>query len=301
MEHHFELRQSIHDPILHGTIYQPDSVFSVILFIHDVNESRFRYEPLARYFNQRHMTFVTYDLRGHHKSLIKNQKGHFGDDGGASRLLQDVIDVTQYIKEQYPHAKILLMGQGIGAYLAMLAFDYNPHWYSQLILVNPNSLPRFHKVKLALLNLMTYRQPSMVKPHLNKWMGVTIDSKESKQRYSFLSHNPKIISEYIHDPFCGYQLSGRAIRDVIEIMDVASKTKIEAAEKEIMISILGGKDDPLTYYGRDLVAIKRRFIESGYGLVTLNVFDKIKHDLLLEIESQPHISQLFEKICYNQL
>lgn len=301
MKQHFELRNSIHDPILHGTFYQPTTSFGTILFIHDVNESRFRYEQVAQFFNNQHMTFVTYDLRGHHKSLIQNKRGHFGDDEGAQLLLSDVIEVTHLIKERSPHQKLILMGKGIGAYLALLAFDYEPSLFNQLVLINPNSLPKFVRAKYTLLNLLTYRQPSLVKPQYNKWMGVTIESKNTQSRYSFLSHNKKIINEYIHDPFCGYQLTSRAIRDVLEIMLAATKSQIEPSDQERPVTIIGGKDDPLTHYGRDLVELKRRFIQSGYGLTTLSIFENLKHDVLLEIDSNYHLDQLLQTICAWQI
>lgn len=301
MKHHFEIRKSIHSPILHGTIYEPETVFGLVLFVHDVNENRFRYEAVADYFNERSMTFVTYDLRGHHKSLIHDKKGHFGDDEGAATLLEDTLEVIDLLKKRYPYIPLTLMGQGVGAYLAMLAFDHNPDLIEHLILINPNSLPKFAKIKLQLLNLMTYRQPALVKPALFKWMGVTIPSKSEKQRYSFLSHNPDIINKYLLDPFCGYQLSQRAIRDVLEIELAALSSNIESSNKEVKVSILGGKDDPLTHFGRDLVGLKKRFIQSGYDLTTLTIFDRLKHDVLLEVSDHLHLEQLLETICFQKI
>lgn len=299
MKHHFELRESIHHPVLYGTIYEPQNIFGLVLFVHDVNESRLRYESVAELFNKHHQGFVTYDLRGHHKSLINNKKGHFGDDHGAGLLLEDVLDVTQYLKKRYPYTPITLMGQGVGAYLAMLAFDHQPNDYEHLILINPNSLPKFVRLKSGLLNIMTYRKPSLVKPHLHKWMGVTLEGKDQHQKYAFLSNKKKIIDEYVRDPFCGNQLTQRAIRDVLEIELAATGQNISPSAKETKISILGGKDDPLTHYGRDLVMLKNRFIQSGYGLTTLSILEGLKHDILLEIEDNPYLFQIISKLCFN--
>ena len=296
MEHHFELRESIHSPILYGTSYESTNVNGVVLFIHDVNENRFRYEDLASFFNDRHLAFVTYDLRGHHQSLINDKKGHFGDDHGSNLLINDALEVLGYIKNRFGDVPYLLMGHGFGAHLAKLVFDYNPNQFEQLILVNPLSLPKMSKVRHAVLNALTYRKPQLKKRALNSWMGVAFNSNNEQERYSFLSHDKKIVSKYVSDPFCGYSLTQRAIRDALQVMISSESLDLNASNTEINVTIIGGKDDPLTHYGRDLVALKRQFVKAGYNQTTLSIFDGLKHDVLKELHQSIHLYQLLENI-----
>lgn len=298
MKHHFELRENIHSPILYGTSYEPASVVGVVLFIHDVNENRFRYEKVAKYFNERHLAFVTYDLRGHHKSLIDDKKGHFGDDEGAELLLSDALDVLDYMKNRYYHVPFILMGQGFGAHLAKLVFDVNPDQFNHLVLVNPTSLPSMSSLRHFLLNVLTYRKPRKKVLSLNKWMGVSFYDKDEQKRYAFLSNDKDIVHQYIQDPFCGYSLTQRAIRDALRIMIESQSIELNPSNSEIGVTIIGGKEDPLTLYGRDLVTLKRNFIQAGYSNTTLSIFEYLKHDVLLEIDGSYQLNHLLETLCY---
>lgn len=293
MMSHFELRNSIHDPILHGTFYEPESAGGVVLFIHDMDENRFRYEKLANYYNSRQLVFVSYDLRGHHQSLVDRQKGHFGDDQGASLLLQDVVDVLGLIKERYPNQKILILGNGLGAHLALLTLDYVPDAFDQVVLVNPPSAPKGAKALVNWLSLKTYRSPKKFSDAYYRYlMPIGIE------KYDHLTYDQKALECYMKDPFCGRRLTTRAIRDVVSILSNVNEMTFNKGSKDIPVFILGGKGDPLTHYGKDCLKLKKRLIESGYPQVSLHIMESVKHDLLVEFESHPELLDILNKQVY---
>lgn len=297
MVEQFELRKSIHSPILHGTIYKPKTVKGVILFIHDVNENRGRYPGLASFFNERGYAFVCYDLRGHYQSFINDLKGHFGDDKGSELLFEDAHTILDLVKERFPNLPITLMGHGFGAHLAKLLFNEKVNSFEQLVLVNPLSLPKGSKAREKALDLMTYRKPRLKKRSLNSWMGVAFNERDEQLRYAFLSNNKNIVNKYISDPYCGYSLTQRAIRDALKIMNKSDESQINSSHKAVNVVILGGKENPLTHYGRDLVSLKRAFVSAGYESTQLSIFDGLKHDILLELNNVPQLRDTLDQIC----
>jgi pimeloyl-ACP methyl ester carboxylesterase len=87
-------------------------------------------------FNQpleKHFTVVYYDQRGEGKSYIK------GSDSSLltlKRYIQDVHELTQYLKKRFDKKKILLLGHSFGTLLGMKTISLYPEDYSAYIAVS---------------------------------------------------------------------------------------------------------------------------------------------------------------------
>jgi alpha-beta hydrolase superfamily lysophospholipase len=113
--HQYKEDQILTLPAAHGQrpirIWQADSTKALLLGIHGGMSHSGDYETVGSFFRQHEVTTISFDLHGHGaRQLI--------DIPSFEVFIEDVVDMLDWVREQYPTTPLFIVGHSMGALIA---------------------------------------------------------------------------------------------------------------------------------------------------------------------------------------
>ncbi|GAE92791.1 lysophospholipase [Gracilibacillus boraciitolerans JCM 21714] len=95
-----------------------DKPKAIILIAHGMAEHIERYNEVASYFADHHFIVYGHDHRGHGKTgQLAESLGFFAEKDGFDLVVQDLMELTTFIKEKHPNIPIFLIGHSMGSFI----------------------------------------------------------------------------------------------------------------------------------------------------------------------------------------
>jgi alpha-beta hydrolase superfamily lysophospholipase len=125
------------------------NIRAVLLALHGLNDYSFAFDNLGRYLASLGITVIAYDQRG-----FGNSAGH-GVWHGSERLSNDLINITQLLREQYAGVPLHLLGESMGGAVVLTSLASTSLDIDGTILVAPavwsrSSMPNYQRIALWL-------------------------------------------------------------------------------------------------------------------------------------------------------
>lgn len=220
----------------------------IIQIVHGSLEHAARYEHFAKWLNTKGFSVWAIDLRGHgQEALDRNVLGYFGKNG-ISRVIQDVNEISNMMREKHPNIPYTLLGHSMGSFIVRMA-ALNYQHIDNLIVVGTNHQNKFtssinsfaakvsnamlpSKKKAFFLNRVSYKQ-------LDKKIG----AKESGEWISYNEKNREVVKQ---DELCGFVFSRNAFKTMAAwVNTINSKSKLKKQPKNKRALFIAGEDDPV--------------------------------------------------------
>ena len=268
-----------------------DNPKGVIHILHGMAEHCKRYRYTATQFNAAGYTVVAHDHRGHGLSIGPSApQGHFADNNGWSKVVDDVHLVNQWIKQQYPMLPIILLGHSMGSFIAL---SYTCQYGSniQALMLSGSNLTPPHLVLGA--KALASTVATLFGRRSYSWL---IDKatfghynhqfQPTRTEFDWLSRDTRAVDDYIDDPLCGFLCSTRLWQDLSGALSQLGKvTTLENIPHELPVYCFSGELDPLSYSNKkhrilQLVALLQR---SGVEHVSYKLYPGGRHEALNEI------------------
>ena len=113
--------------------------------------------------------------------------------------------------------------------------------------------------------------------------------------FDWLSQDNEKVDAYVKDPLCGFDASISMWLDILKAVFSANrKAYLKNLPKNLPVHLLGGRDDPVTNFGRDMQKLLNKLIKVGLNDVTCKILDKTRHESINEINRDSTI-ELFLK------
>ena len=271
----FDTEQSFQK--VQATLYEPKTIVSTLIFVHDLYEHRMRYEPLADFFNSLGVAVLTYDLRGYRNSLIGNQEGYLGF---REDLYRDLKRMVQYMKARYEGVDTVVMGVGFGALLALNQFKAAPQECDRLILVSPVVKPKFYYLRSLVFKVLGWRAPKSYSTGIWPTHFPYKKRSQSFSKWDYLSSDKQVIASYHLDPLCGRSLANASLSEVLAVIKQGQKAMEMVVPIDKRVLLIGGKEDPLTHYGHGVINLKQQLTSWGIQVDDVLLFMNQGHDVL---------------------
>ena len=182
-----------------------ESAHGTAVIVHGLGEHIGRYMHVAAELNRQGWHVVGYDQRGHGRSEGKRGHLNHSDD-----LLADLAQVIDVARAEHP-GPLMLLGHSLGGLIAArlmaegVGASARAPWsrsVDRLVLSSPAfdaGMSKLQKLQLALL--------APLAPHLPVPNGV---------RLADLSHDTKVVADYIADPLVHDRVTPRLVRFIVD-------------------------------------------------------------------------------------
>lgn len=258
----------------------------IIQISHDIMEYKERYIMLGEYFSKNGYLVVIHDHRGHGQSAKDYEDLSYFYTKRQDCLTEDLYQITNWIKDQYPNLPLYMLGQGFGAIIAKLYLKKYDHELSGLILTG---LPSYTKKNHFYLASSKFVHLIKGDHYRNKWLDrkcFTNNNKKllnPKTKYDWMCKNRSIIYDYTFDNECGNLLTTNACLIYYKMLIEANKTKnYQKKNPNLPIYILLGGDSnrniDMNHVEKNITKLKR----SGYKNIDYKIYVRMRHEVLNE-------------------
>ncbi len=274
---------------IHVYSYEVENPKAIVQIAHGMAEHAKRYEYFAKELNKAGYTVYANDHRGHGKSVSNpEQLGIMADKDGFNKTLDDMKTLSDLIKDKHKGLPLILFGHSMGSFLSQKYVMLYGHNLKALVLSGSNA----NNPKLLSLIAKSISRREVKKrgrneksEMMNNLLFGKFNNKFKPNRTAFdwLSTDDAEVDKYINDTYCGFLFSAGAYYDMIsEIINIDKSTKTRDIPKDLPILIVAGKNDPVSNFGKGVVKLRDKYINSGLHNVEMKLYDNFRHEVLNE-------------------
>lgn len=260
---------------------------AVVQIIHGMLEHKNRYQDFANYLAENGYLVVTSDNRGHGESV--NAQFPLGHMPGVERMVEDQVNITDFIQEQNPDLPVYLYGHSFGSILARNYLQQYDYKITKLLLTGTVC---YQNLAPLGLNLVQFAN-RYVGERSHSWLIKKLSGFGSED-FDWLTHDQEQLEKVRNDPM---MLAGYDNLGVYTIWQ--GDYELKQIEKYAcqnpalpILSISGSEDEKITGGKKGLIDTKQTLEKIGYTNVTMEEIINMKHEVLNEVEREKVYQQI---------
>lgn len=234
----------------------------VLLFVHGMNEHSGRYTNPVEYFRRLGYTIYAYDQRGHGKS-----GGPRAHADRFARLLGDLDHVLRFIRDKEGSKPLFIVGHSFGGQVVLNYAIRHPDGIAGIITSSAN-------IKLAMPIPTLKKKLGLLASHFVPQLPVP-----SGLKAEHLSHDQKVVDDYLSDPLCGTLISVRLASEMLanqEMLPILSK------DFRLPCLLMHAEDDKIC----DPEGTKEFYRNCASQDKTLKTYPGFYHELFNEVDKE---------------
>ena len=259
---------------IHACRWVPEGpIRAVVQVVHGVAEYVERYDPLARFLNERGLVLVGEDHMGHGKSVgDEGTRGYFA--GGWDAAVTDVYTLFEKIREEFPKTPCFLLGHSMGSFLVRtFLFRYPNSGIRGAVLLGTAWQNR------AVLETGKALTEALARIEGDKVVSEKVQSLLLGAYSKFYPENaidPK-------DPLDGFPLTNGLVRDMIDGMRMNQNHRnLDKMIKTLPVLFASGQNDPVGNMGEGVRQTVDAFRKAGMLNTKLKLYPDKGHEILFE-------------------
>lgn len=258
----------------------------IVQILHGLSEHAARYERFAWDCVEQGFVVVVHDHRGHGATCPADELGHFADEQGWQKVIDDAVRVSAAARQSHAGLPFVLFGHSMGSYIAQAFVIQQPNAVDALVLSGSTAAPRLQLYlgRLAARFEAWRRGKQFPSPTLNQQAFGAFNKRFAPTRTEFdwLSRDEAEVDLYVADPLCGAVPSAQLWYDLLGgLVAIGKKSSLRKVPSTLPVLITGGSEDPVG--GRHgMQKLATLWAATGHVAVTLQVFDDGRHEMLNE-------------------
>ncbi|MGM0379323.1 MAG: alpha/beta fold hydrolase [Bacillota bacterium] len=254
----------------------------ILIIVHGMGENSKRYEEFANFLNNKDILVISYDQRGHGKS-IKNKFGLIDPQNKSFKILtKDLKLVYDFIDKKYPNIDKFILGHSFGSFVlryflkeysnvnikgALISGTCNPHKFQILFGYTISKVISFFKgpvYKSKFVYYITFKKfnEKFKNKKVKSWL--TSDQKKLDEFKEFDNYNKILPINFF----------------VVLFKGLANITKEEYFKINYPLYIFGGKNDPLSNFSKQVNKLINKY--NKYVKVNSKIYKNGRHEMLNE-------------------
>ena len=259
-------------------LFIPDKINGIVQLSHGMVERKEYYYGFMEYLAQNGYASIIHDHRGHGKSVKdKDDYGYFYDET-SDFIVEDVYQITEYLKERFKGKEIILLGHSMGSLVVRKYIKKYDNKIDKLIVCGSPSINNMTDFGLLLCRIVKLFKGERYRSKL-------INKMVLPSKCNWLSNDLDYVNEYRKDKLCGFIFTTNGFINLMKLLkSVYSKKNWELNNKKLNILFIAGEDDPIIK-SEKLYLKSINFLKGvGYKNVSYKLYPNMKHALLLEKE-----------------
>lgn len=293
--------------IVHYTVWKPDCTPAAMVQIsHGMCEYIDRYDEVARYLCEKGYIVFGNDHIGHGRSAENDEDlGFFAETDGDICLVKDLYTLNQRMKQTYRSLPTILLGHSFGSFIARAYLMGYGDSIDGLILSGtsgggqPLGLAKFLCKAIAKCKGKHYRSPLLQKLAFGSY-NQRFSKDAGATGYEWVTSDPVAIQAYSQDRFCRFQFTVQGFYDLFTILAfVNSDEWYQKVPKGLPIYFIGGTNDPVGNYGKDIPKIAESLLDSDSSDVEYKLYDGEHHEALTGLcksQAMADVANFVEKV-----
>jgi len=276
-------------PDIHLYVWHPDEGASngdAVQIVHGLGEHAARYRRLAGSLTDAGYLVVAHDQRGHGRTAEQGIPGHFADEAGWDRIIDDLERVRQEAKALRPEGRLILLGHSMGSYVAQSYVLRNPRSIDTLALSGSTFASR---AQLRLFRIVAAIEKLRLGPagrsNLLDKLSFGAFNKEfqpARTEFDWLSRDEAEVDAYVTDPLCGGQSTNQLWRDLTGgLLEISAVRALRQLPASLPVYILGGEKDPVGG-AKGLTRLYDAYRQAGLSGTRLRLYPDGRHEMFNE-------------------
>lgn len=267
---------------------KPDSGEAKAIFqiAHGMSEHKERYLPLMEYLCAHGYACVIHDHRGHGESVAAQKDLGYLYDGGAEALVEDLHQVTEYAKAEFPGKPLVLFGHSMGSMVVRAYLKRYDSELAGLIVCGSPSYNPAARLGRLLAKIIGAVKGGRYRSRLLQQLSFGSFSRRYRAEGSdnaWTSSLRESVQAYDNDPLCGFTFTANGFYHLYGLMlEAYGKTGWQMRQPGLPILFLSGADDPCLINEVKFQKAVSFLRERGYANVDAKLYPGKRHELLNE-------------------
>lgn len=272
----------------------------IIQISHGMAEHSARYCRFAEFMNNKGFAVFANDHRGHGKTAgNKSGRGFFAEKNGWKLCVDDMHQLTNYIKKEHPELPVFLLGHSMGSFLSRHFITSFGNQLKGCILSgtashSPIILAAGSFIASIQILFFGIKHPSKL---LNKMSFGAFNKRvpSPSTPFDWLSCDKELVQHYIADDYCGFICSAAFFRDLFSGLKYINNHKnIQKTPIDLPLYFIYGSEDPVGNYGQGVDLAVSRYKNSGIKDITVKKFVGGRHEILNELNKEEVFQNILE-------
>ncbi|MBR2442358.1 MAG: alpha/beta fold hydrolase [Clostridia bacterium] len=271
---------------LQGILFIPDSPKGIVQILHGMVEYKKRYEPFMRFLAENGYIAACHDHRGHGDSVLTaDDYGWFGDLS-ANAIVEDGVEVTKYLKSQYPNLPIALFGHSMGSMVARCYIQEHDLEIDKLILSGSPCKNPLAGMGIAMEKCVRLFRGGRHRSKLLAFLSTGNGDKNFKGEGegAWLTRDRSVVEAFHSDKKCGFVFTCNGFENLFKLLKYSyTKKRYKVFNPTLPTLIVSGEADPVLGGKKkweQLVAFSK---DLGYTSVETKLYGDMRHEILNEI------------------
>ncbi|CAM3323987.1 alpha/beta hydrolase [Pseudomonas floridensis] len=288
---------------LYVNVWLPDTAPRAVMMVaHGMAEHSGRYARLGAALSAAGIALYAHDQRGHGKTALQGRLGHFANQDGWSKVVDDLATLHQSIGQRHADLPLFLLGHSLGSYIAQAYLMHHGAGLQGAILSGSNfHPPSFYRSARVVARFERLRQGPKGRSRLIEWLSFGSFNKAFKPArtcFDWLSRDPHEVDAYIQDPLCGFRCTNQLWVDLLGgLQHISQPSNLAQIDSSLPLLIIGGECDPVSA-GKRLKDLADALAEAGHQVLQLNVYPKARHELLNDTNRDEVTRDLLDWVQY---
>ena len=285
MEEYLKIKSDFDGLQLDVLLEIPEKVKGIVQIAHGMAEYKERYLGFMKFLCANGYVACINDHRGHGNS-VKDPKdlGYFYDKTGKA-IVDDVHQITLYLKERFPNVPVILFGHSMGSFVVRAYTRLYDKDIDKLVVCGSPSYNSAAKVGVGLIDFLIALkgERNISKMMVNMATGGYDKPYAAEGHNAWLSVNKENVEKYNNDPKCGFPFTLNGYRNLMVLMqDAYAKDGWKLNNKDLPVLFISGSGDPCAESKEKWQEAIADMKSHGYNNVTGKMYEGYRHEILLD-------------------
>lgn len=264
----------------------PERPRGILQIVHGMSEHRERYYDFMDYCAEQGYIVLIHDHRGHGASIRSEDDLGYFYQNGAENIVEDVHQVTKYLKERFPGLPLNLFGHSMGSLIVrcyMQQYDYEVN--SLTVCGSPSKRIGAGMGKILAKFLKIFRgDHHRSKLIQNLAFGDFVRKHPSgKSPNAWIATDEAVVAAYDADPRDGFVFTLNGFEALFSLMQrTYCKNGWTMQNPDVPIFFIAGSDDPCILSKKDFQKAVNFMRELGYHKISSKLYPGMRHEILNE-------------------